>query len=129
MFANTNDVKDITNKIVTNQLVTRAQYLLESYIGKLESEITNIKDIELMRRAVAYQCAYMENNEDTVYEQMAVSTTTQLDASTTFKPNDTTAPWIAPLSIIACNKLSFVKSRSIKTGKISKMSYWSGWFN
>jgi hypothetical protein len=120
MFANTNDVKNITGKIVNNQLVTRAQYVIETFVGKLEVDVTKTRDIELLKRAVSYQCAYMNDNEDIVYEQMAVSTTGQNDAYTTFKPGDTNAPWIAPLAIMTCKKLSFIKSRSIVTGKMTR---------
>jgi DNA mismatch repair ATPase MutS len=117
MFANTNDVKQITGKVVNNQLVNRAQYVIEAFVGKMEDEIENLKDIEILKRAVAYQSAYMENNEDIVYEQMAVSTTGQNDAYTTFRNNDTNSPWIAPLAVIICGKLSFMKGRSIYTGR------------
>ena len=127
MFANTNDVKDITGKIVNNQLVTRAQYVIETYDGKLEAEITNTKDLEILKRAVAYQAAYMENNEDLVYEQMSVSTTGQNDAYTTFRQNDNASPWIAPLAVMVCSKLSFIKSRSILTGKISRTISFPDW--
>lgn len=122
MFTTTTNVKDITGKIVSNQLITRAQYVIEAYVGKLESEITDTRDTELMKRAVAYQCAYMLDNEDIVYEQMAVSTTGQNDAYTTFRQNDKASPWIAPLAVMICNRLSFAKSRSIKTGKMSQIS-------
>ena len=88
MFATTTNVKDITGKIVNNQLVTRAQYVIETYIGKLEAEVTKARDVELLRRAVSYQSAYMVDNEDIVYEQMSVSTTGQNDAYTTFRNND-----------------------------------------
>ena len=117
MFANTNDVKEITGKVVNNQLVNRAQYVIEAFVGKMEDEVENLKDIEILKRAVAYQSAYMENNEDIVYEQMAVSTTGQNDAYTTFRNNDTNSPWIAPLAVIVCGKLSFMKARSVYTGK------------
>lgn len=118
MLATTNDVKTITGKIVNSQLVTRAQYLIEAYIGKFENEVTNTKDLQILKRAVSYQSAYMENNEDLIYEQMSVSTTGQNDAYTTFKSGDKLAPFIAPLAVISCEKLTFFKSRSIKTGKI-----------
>lgn len=127
MFATTNDVKNITGKIVNNQLVARAQYVIESYVGKLEDEVTNTRDIELLKRSVAYQCAYMENSEDIVYEQMAVSTTGQNDAYTTFRNNDTASPWIAPMAVMTCSKLSFVKTRSVHTGKMSYDELESDW--
>lgn len=118
MFTTTTQVKSITGKIVTAGLIERAQYVIESYLGRFESEVTDTKDLELLKRAVAYQSAYMLNNEDIVFEQMAVSTTMQNDASTTFKDGDTVSPFIAPMAVMLCSKLSFAKSRSIKTGKI-----------
>jgi hypothetical protein len=128
MFATINDVKDITGKIVNAELVSRAQYAIEAYVGKIENDITKEKDIEIMRRAVAYQSAYMLNNEDIVFEQMAVSTTGQSDSYTTFKPGDTTSPFISPMSVMMCSQLSFIKVRSIKTGKILKnSSSFYGW--
>ena len=118
MFVTTNEVKNITGMTVSNELVERAQYIIEAYVNRFESEVTNTTDIEVLKRATAYQSAYMLNNEDVVFEQVAVSTTTQNDSSTTFKSGDTTSPFIAPMSVIVCKKLSFMKSRSLKTGKI-----------
>jgi hypothetical protein len=69
----------------------------------------------------------MLNNEDIVFEQMAVSTTMQNDASTTFKPGDRVSPFIAPMAVMVCSKLSFVKSRSIKTGPIASTVTYPDW--
>jgi hypothetical protein len=117
MFTTATEVKTITGKIVDAALVSRAQYVIEAYIGKFEAEVTDTKDEEILKRAVAYQAAYMLNNEDIVYEQMAVSTTGQSDAYTTFKQGDSTSPFIAPLAVMICNKLSFLRARSIYTGR------------
>ena len=118
MFTTINDVKTITGKIVNAALVERAQYAVETYIGKFEDEVTVTRDIEILKRAIAYQSAYMSNNEDVVFEQIAVQTTTQNDSSTTFKAGDVASPFIAPMAVMLCKNLSFVKSRSIATGKI-----------
>jgi len=83
MFATTTQVKTITGKIVNAGLVERAQYAIEAYVGKFEADVPDVNDKEILKRAVAYQSAYMLNNEDIVFEQMAVSTTMQNDASTT----------------------------------------------
>jgi hypothetical protein len=124
MFTTITEVKTITGKIVKADLVQRAQYVIEAYIGRFEADVTDTNDLEILKRATAYQTAYMLNNEDIVFEQMAVSTTGQNDAYTTFKPGDTVSPFIAPMAVMMCNKLSFVKLRSVKTGKIaSTMSY------
>lgn len=117
MFTTATEVKTITGKIVDAALVARAQYVIEAYVGKFEADVTDTRDEEILKRAVAYQAAYMLNNEDIVYEQMSVSTTGQNDAYTTFKQGDSTSPFIAPLAVMICNKLSFMRSRSIYTGK------------
>lgn len=117
MFVTTNETKSITGKIVDSSLVERAQYAVETYVGKFESEVSDTKDLELLKRATAYQAAYMLNNEDVVFEQMAVSTTGQNDAYASFKQNDDASPFIAPMAVMVCKKLSFVKSRSVYTGK------------
>jgi hypothetical protein len=119
MFTTTAEVKTITGKIVDAALVARAQYVIEAYVGKFEAEVTDTKDDEILKRAVAYQAAYMLNNEDIVYEQMAVSTTGQNDAYTSFKQDDSASPFIAPMAVMICNKLSFMRSRSVYTGKSS----------
>jgi hypothetical protein len=119
MFTTATEVKTITGKIVDAALVARAQYVIEAYIGKFEADISEENDEEILKRAVAYQAAYMLNNEDIVYEQMAVSTTGQNEAYTTFKPGDTASPFIAPLAVMICNRLSFIRTRSVYTGKSS----------
>lgn len=117
MFATINDVKAITGKNVSSDLLERAQYALEAYIGYFEEDVTDLKDIEICKRATAYQAAYMLNNEDIVFEQMLVSTTGVNDSYTTFKNNDNFSPFISPMSLMICRKLSFMKSRSVYTGK------------
>jgi hypothetical protein len=127
MFTNTTQVKTITGKIVNAALIERAQYAIEAYVGKFEADVTETKDLEILKRAVAYQAAYMLNNEDIVFEQMAVSTTGQNDAYTTFKQGDSVSPFIAPMAVMVCSKLSFMKSRSIKTGPISSKLTFPDW--
>lgn len=118
MFVTTAQVKTITNKTVNAGLVERAQYAIEAYVGKFEADIEDARDLEILKRATAYQAAYMLNNEDIVFEQMAVSTTMQNEASTTFKPGDKVSPFIAPMAVMMCEKLSFTRARSVYTGKM-----------
>lgn len=127
MFATTTQVKTITGKIVNAGLVERAQYAIEAYVGKFEADIEDTRDLEILKRATAYQAAYMLNNEDIVFEQMAVSTTMQNDAATTFKAGDKVSPFIAPMAVMVCNKLSFMRARSIYTGKSSQTTDSSNW--
>jgi len=127
MFTTIAQVKTITGKIVNAGLVERAQYAIEAYVGKFEADVTDTKDLEILKRAVAYQAAYMLNNEDIVFEQMSVSTTMQNDAATTFKSGDNVSPFIAPMAVMVCSKLSFMKSRAIKTGPISTSLAFPDW--
>jgi hypothetical protein len=113
MFTTTTEVKTITGKIVKTDLIQRAQYAIEAYVGKFEADVTDTSDLEILKRATAYQSAYMLNNEDIVFEQMSVSTTMQNDASTTFKQGDTVSPFIAPMAVMMCSRLSFMRSRSV----------------
>lgn len=127
MFVTTTQVKTITGKVVNAGLVERAQYAIEAYVGKFEADVEDIRDLEILKRATAYQAAYMLNNEDVVYEQMAVSTTMQGEASTTFKAGDKISPFIAPMAVMMCDKLSFMRARSIYTGKVSQTTASSDW--
>lgn len=127
MFVTTTQVKTITGKVVNAGLVERAQYAIEAYVGKFEADVEDIRDLEILKRATAYQAAYMLNNEDIVFEQMAVSTTMQNDASTTFKTGDKVSPFIAPMAVMMCDKLSFIRSRSVYTGKVSQTTASSDW--
>jgi hypothetical protein len=127
MFVTTTQVKTITGKVVNAGLVERAQYAIEAYVGKFEADVEDTRDLEILKRATAYQAAYMLNNEDIVFEQMAVSTTMQNDASTTFKAGDKVSPFIAPMAVMMCDKLSFIRSRSVYTGKVSQTTSSSDW--
>jgi hypothetical protein len=117
----------ITNRDLPNDLLYRAQNIIETYVGKVELEIQDPRDKTFMGRAVAYQAAYMIENEDIVYEQVSSKTTGQNDSLIIFKENDDTAPWIAPLAVMACKKLTFFRARSIKTGKTSQRLRLYGW--
>jgi hypothetical protein len=127
MFVTTAQVKTITNKTVNAGLVERAQYAVEAYVGKFEADIADTRDLEILKRATAYQAAYMLNNEDIVFEQMAVSTTMQNEASTTFKSGDKVSPFIAPMAVMMCDKLSFMRARSVYTGKMLDTTEENNW--
>ncbi len=127
MFVTTTQVKTITNKTVNAGLVERAQYAIEAYVGRFEADVEDTRDLEILKRATAYQAAYMLNNEDIVFEQMAVSTTMQNEASTTFKAGDKVSPFIAPMAVMMCDKLSFMKSRSIYTGRMANTVEMPDW--
>lgn len=117
MFSTVNSVKTYTNKDVTLPVIARAQGIIEIFVGKDEIDIQNPSDLLILDKMTSYQSAYMVDNEDIVYSQIASTSVGSGDTSQNF---DTTmsSPWIAPLAVMAARGLSFKKPRSIRTGKI-----------
>ena len=117
MFSTINSVKTYTNKDVPLDVIIRAQGIIEVFIGKDEIDILNPSDLLLLDKMTSYQTAYMLENEDIVYTQIASNSVGSGDSIQNF---DTTmsAPFIAPLAVMAARGLSFKRPRSIKTGKI-----------
>lgn len=117
MFTTANNVKEYTNLDVTLDLIKRAQSIIEIYIGRDEIDVESPSDLLVLDKMTAYQAAYMFENEETIYKQIAVTSAGSGDSAQNFDGNYS-APYIAPLAVIASRALSFNRSRSIKTGKI-----------
>jgi hypothetical protein len=117
MFTTVNNVKEYTNADVTLDLIKRAQAIIEVYIGKDEIDVESPSDLLLLDKMTAYQAAYMLDNEDIVYTQIASNSVGSGDSAQNFNAA-MSAPFIAPLAVFASKGLSFNKARSIKTGKI-----------
>ena len=107
-------------------LIKRAQSIIEIFVGKDEIDIENPSDLLLLDKMTAYQTAYMLDNENTVFNQVAVTSQGQTDFVINFDTK-MASPWIAPLAFIAARGLSFKKGRSIKTGKIFQLSKNGDW--
>ncbi len=126
MFSTINSVKEYTGYDVTLDLVKRAQGIVEIFIGKDEIEIENPSDLLLLDKMTAYQAAYMLENEDLVFKQIA-SPSLNLGGSIQSFDTKMMAPYMAPLAVIAANGLSFNKSRSYKTGRIFQWNQIPKW--
>lgn len=107
-------------------LIKRAQSIIEVFIGKDEIDIDNPSDLIILDKMTAYQTAYMLDNEDSVFNQVAVTSQGQTDFIINFN-SSMHSPWIAPLAVIASKGLSFKKPRSIKTGKIFQHPTFLDW--
>lgn len=127
MFCTVDDVKRITGYVVTNTGLAMAQTIVEVYIGRVEQEVDGMRDKSLLGRAVAYQAAYMRDNAEMIFEQVAASQVGQNDSLTTFKAGDFTAPWVAPMAVMACRGLSWKQSRSVTTGPVSRNRRFRRW--
>jgi hypothetical protein len=127
MFCTITDVKNWTGYDVTAAIISQAQALIETYVGRSEVDVDNARDEELLGKATAYQAAYMKDNYARTFQQVAVSQLIQNQSVITFKAGDETSPWLAPLAKLACKNLSWRKSRAVQLGKALPPKQTPGW--
>ena len=128
MLSTVNSVREYTGYEVTLELIKRAQSIIEIYIGKDEIDIENPSDLLLLDKMVAYQAAYMLENEDLVFKQIASNSVSSGGTVQNFNTN-MNAPYIAPLAVLSAKGLSFKKSRSFRTGKMFQFPKITKWRN
>ena len=126
MFTTVNNVKQYTNQDVAIDLVSRAHTLIEIFIGKSEIDIENVNDLMILDKMTAYQAAYMAENEDIIYKQIASLSVGTGDSSQNYDTK-MSSPFIAPLAVLASKGLTFKRSRSLKTGKIFQWPTFIDW--
>lgn len=129
MWTTVEQVKELTGSDVTIESIKQAQAIIESYVGRLEPEVPNASDKMLLGRATAYQAAYMVDAEDRTFQSIGAKSITQFGNMISFWENDRTQPFIAPLAVIACQRLSWKRLRSIKVGgmfggQVPELDYW-----
>lgn len=117
MFATIEDVKSLTNYDVSLTDIQLAQGIVETFVGKVEADVTDPNDQVVMGRAVCYQAAYVSKNFETVFEQMGVRSMSQTDSSVVLDV-DLASPYLSPLAIFALRNLTGKGTRSIRTGAI-----------
>lgn len=117
MFTTPEEVMEVTPyENVTIEQVRQAQYVIETYVGRTESQIDSPKDLSILARATVAQTVYMRDNPDITFNQIKATTISQGGRMTTFVGDD--SPFIAPLAVLACKSLSWKKSRSVTVGSI-----------
>jgi hypothetical protein len=126
MFSSVEQTRALTGYTVSLDLVNQAQAVLEVFLGKTEAEIDSADDLAILGRATAFQAAYMLNNADRVYEQVAVRSIAQSDGGAVLNL-EMWAPFIAPMAVFALKSLSWKKSRSVKTGPVFERVTTLGW--
>jgi hypothetical protein len=126
MLSTVSSVKEYTGYDVTLPLILRAQAIIEMFVGKDEIDVQGPSDLLLLDKMVAYQTAYMLENEDVVFKQVASNSVGAGDSSQNFN-TAMSAPFIAPLAFMAAKGLSWSKARSIKTGKIFQWPTYLDW--
>lgn len=127
MFTTIDRVKEITGYDVTQETVIMAQHIVETFIGRIEVDVTDQEDLSLLDRAAAYQAAYMFTDPIKVFEQMSVQSISQFGASVQFKYGDDSSPFVAPLAAMSCKRLSWRRPRSLVTGRMFGGMYKRSW--
>lgn len=117
MFTTIEKTTELTGKEVTQETIIMAQNIIEAYIGRDEIDVIDPTDRALLNKAVAYQAAYMFGDEARTFEQMNAVQVMQYGQMITFN-NDGASPWVAPLAVLACKRLSWHRIRSIRTGAL-----------
>lgn len=115
MFVTIAEVAQITGVTVTDPDIAKAQAIIEVAAGRTEGLIsdTATTDLEWLKRATAWQTVYMKGDPTSIFEQANVESTTQ-DGGFKIVIGDKWF-WLSALALAAINKLSWKKSRSIKT--------------
>lgn len=106
----TQEVKTLTGRTVTDDEIARAESHLELFHGLIVArpDITD-RDAEWLKRAVAYQAAWMQGHPD-LYEREDVTSASQDGESASFR--NVEAHLLAPLARKALRRLSW-KGRAI----------------
>lgn len=111
-WASLTDVAALTGAVVTDAQLTQANAVVEMHSGRVYSQAiarTGSRDAEWMRRACAYQAAWMLAQPDvfTRLEMQAISATGRP------VPIIASALTLAPLARRALNRVSWYRSRSL----------------
>lgn len=117
MFTTPQEIKDKTGHELESQRVSNAQMMVETYIGRVEEDVTDASDLAILATAVTFQAIYLGDNEDMVWEQVAAKTIGQNESVMSFEPT-MFAPFMSPWAVKACSRLSWMRSRSVSTGPV-----------
>jgi hypothetical protein len=112
-WATAADVLSLTDVTVTDPQLTQANAALELHAGRvytLAADRTGSRDTEWMRRACAYQAAWMPGQPDVFTRLDYIEVAKETGAATKVTA---TAMTLAPLARKALARVSWLKSRSV----------------
>lgn len=111
-WATAADVLDLTGQTVTSQQVSAANSVIEvcaARVYTLAIDRTGSRDVEWMRRAVAYQTVWMTSQPD-FFQRMDVTSIAEGRKSVGLKDS---ALILAPMAAKTLKRVSWLRSRSI----------------
>lgn len=110
MYATVDEVNEISGVSVDLATLKKAQAVIETASGRPEELVTDTTDLIWLKKATAYQCAYMEEDPTSVFEQPNLESYSHGDDKMVVgnKPL-----WLSPLAQKAIGNVSWRKSRFI----------------
>jgi hypothetical protein len=117
MFITPAEITAKTGYVVETNVVQRAQTMVESFVGRVEAEVTEATDKALLGHATMWQAIYIMEEPEAMLQQVAVKTMMGGDQTTVFDV-EKFAPFFAPWAFKACERLSWRRSRTIRTGPV-----------
>lgn len=128
MFVSTEEVLALTSYEVTPDLIARAQAIIEVFVGRTEPDVDDPRDFALLARATAFQAAYMSEHGSMVYEQINLQSLAVGGTVYTFRNGDKASPYVSPLAAMACAKLSWLRARGVRTGRLAPSTRPTSWW-
>lgn len=126
MYANAEDVLEVTGYSVDHRVILQAQAIVEVVSGRPETAVHAVDDLYWLRYATAWQAAYMDTAD--VLAQANVKTVKQ-DRSTVDFGDRVFA--LSPLVVEAVKRLSWNKSRPVRTRpfryEAERLPWWHLW--
>jgi hypothetical protein len=116
MFTTAARVAEVTGVVVTGNTLATANMMVEAYVGKPESEITNATDLDLLAKATTFQAVYINGQTDDILEQVAIKSTKLGEASLVMNV-EMMAPFMSPWAVLTLKHLSWRGTRTVNTGR------------
>lgn len=126
MLITATEIKNRTGYEIPSTVVSVAQMMIESYVGRVEEDVSEPNDIAIMGNAVAFQAIYIAENVEDSFMQSHIKSLTQGEVTTAFVW-EKFAPFMSPWASKSCEKLSWMRSRSINTGPVFSRPAVVGW--
>lgn len=126
-WASLTDVKNLTAELVDDQTLAIAQGMIEMYVNRLYSDtFAKPKDLEHLRRAVAYQAAFVKQTAISLFGTYDVKTIQQGNVQVDFRDAGD-AFVISPLAKRTCKNLSFMGNKSTRLKSPIECDYVNDW--
>src|SRR6478735_2786582 len=110
MFITKEQIAQKTGITVEAQTLQVAQFMIEAWVGKTEAEIDSAGNLAILANATAFQAIYLGNSTELILEQAAIKSIVANESTTVFD-TDMFSPFMSPMAVLTCRKLSWMGSR------------------